>query len=70
MQAQIELRFKERKLLDHEVDTTSIDSMFEIYSGLGGLGSESMLNEIENDFKLVEEIIGELDYEHMAMLSS
>ena len=42
MQAQIEQRFKERKLLDHEVDTTSIDAMFEIYNTVGGLGQEAM----------------------------
>ena len=46
MQAQIEQRFKERKLLEHEVDTTSIDSLFEIYSNLGGLGEKAMQEEI------------------------
>ena len=68
MQKQIELRYKERQLLDHEVDTSSIDEMFQIYEALGGLGKESMQNEIINDFHLLEEIVGELDYENMEML--
>ena len=70
MQAQIEQRFKERQLLEHEVDNTSIEQMFEIYNGLGGLGQDAMKSEIINDFQLLEEIIGELDYENMEMLKS
>jgi hypothetical protein len=50
MQAQIEKRFQERKILNHEVDTTSIDSLFDIYNELGGLGEKSMQKEIEADF--------------------
>ena len=50
MQAQIEQRFKERQLLEHEVDNTSIEQMFEIYNGLGGLGQDAMKSEIINDF--------------------
>jgi hypothetical protein len=64
------LRFKERKLLDHEVDTTSIDQMFEIYRGLGGLGEASMQTEIINDLKELEEIVGPLSYDNMEMLKS
>ena len=70
MQAQIEKRFEERRLLDHEVDTTSIDQMFQIYNGLGGLGPDAMKTEIINDFHYLEEIIGELDYESMEMLKN
>jgi len=46
MQIEIEKRFQERKLREHEVDTTSIDSMFEIYKSLGGLGEEALKTEI------------------------
>ena len=42
MQAELEQRFKERELQLHEVDTTSIDQMFDIYSNLGGLGQYAM----------------------------
>ena len=42
MQAELEQRFKERELQLHEVDTTSIDQMFDIYSNLGGLGPDAM----------------------------
>ena len=68
MQEQIEQRFMERKLLDHEVDTTSIDQLFEIYNGLGGLGADSMQTEIINDFHQLEEIVGPLNYDHMEMV--
>ena len=44
--------------------------MFEIYNELGGLGKDSMKTEIINDFHMIEEIVGELDYEHMEMLRS
>ena len=70
MQAQIELRFEERRLLDHEVDTTSIEQMFKIYHGLGGLGAESMLVEIIDDLAELEEIVGPLSYDNMEMLKS
>jgi hypothetical protein len=46
MQMELEQRFKERKILDHEVDTTNIDDMFAIYSNLGGLGQDSMQREL------------------------
>ena len=68
MQAQIEQRFKERKLLDHEVDTTSIESMFEIYNTVGGLGEVAMQGEIMNDFEQLEEIVGDLDYDAMVLI--
>lgn len=68
MQAQIEQRFNERKLLDHEVDTTSIEAMFEIYNTVGGLGQQSMQDEIMNDFAMLEEILGDMDYDTMVML--
>ena len=42
--------------------------MFQIYEALGGLGKESMQNEIINDYHLLEEIVGELDYENMEMV--
>ena len=38
MQVQIEKRFQERQIMSHEVDTTNIDSLFEIYNDLGGVG--------------------------------
>lgn len=44
--------------------------MFEIYNSMGGLGEESMKDEIINDLIQLEEIIGDLDYEHMEMLKS
>jgi hypothetical protein len=52
------------------VDTTSIDSLFEIYSNLGGLGEQAMQKEIEQDFADLEEIIGTLNYEEMAVLKT
>ena len=64
------MRFKERKLLAHEVDTSSMEQMFEIYTNLGGLGQDSMQRELEYDFAQLQEIIGELDYEEMAVLKS
>ena len=44
--------------------------MFEIYSELGGLGQDSMQLELQKDFADLEEIIGELNYEEMAVLKS
>jgi len=44
--------------------------MFEIYSQLGGLGQDSMQLELQKDFAELEEIIGELNYEEMAVLKS
>lgn len=41
MKEELQQRFHERELLEHEVDTTSIDGMFEIYNQLGGLGADS-----------------------------
>ena len=70
MQAQIEQRFQERKLLDHEVDTTSIESMFEIYNTVGGLGAASMQGEILNDFDMLEEIVGDLSYDSLGMIQT
>ena len=70
MQAELEQRFKERELQLHEVDTTSIDQMFDIYSNLGGLGPDAMQQELINDFSQLEEIIGELNYEEMAVLKA
>ena len=63
-------RFHERELLEHEVDTTSIDGLFEIYNQLGGIGADSQQKELENDFAMLEEIIGELDAEEMSVLKS
>lgn len=68
MKRELELRFKEREILSHEVDTTSIDEMFAIYSELGGLSQEKMQKELQNDFAQLEAIIGELNYEEMAVL--
>ena len=42
MQQELEMRFKERRISANEVDTTDIDSLFEIYSNLGGLGADAM----------------------------
>ena len=44
--------------------------MFDIYSQLGGLGQDSMQLELQKDFADLEEIIGELNYEEMAVLKS
>lgn len=63
MKDELMQRFHERELLEDEVDTTSIDDMFDIYSELGGLGEDSQQQELEDDFKALEEIVGELDYE-------
>ena len=41
MKKELMHRFHERQLLEHEVDTTSIDGMFDIYNQLGGIGAES-----------------------------
>ena len=41
MKDELMQRFHERELLDDEVDTTSIDGMFEIYNQLGGIGADS-----------------------------
>jgi hypothetical protein len=68
MQKELMQRFKERELLDHEVDTTSMDEMFNIYNDLGGLGQDSMQRELEEDFAQLEEILGELNYEEMSVL--
>jgi hypothetical protein len=46
MKEELMKRFEERQLLDHEVDTTSIDGMFDIYSSLGGLGADSQQKEL------------------------
>ena len=68
MKDELMQRFHERELLEDEVDTTSIDDMFDIYSELGGLGEDSQQQELEDDFKALEEIVGELDYEQMSIL--
>ena len=70
MKEELMKRFEERQLLDHEVDTTSIDGMFDIYSSLGGLGADSQQKELQKDFEMLEEIIGELNYEEMSVLKA
>lgn len=68
MKKELMQRFHERELLDHEVDTTSIDGMFEIYNQLGGLGADSQQKELEADLAALEEIIGELNRDEMSIL--
>ena len=68
MKKELMQRFHERQLLEHEVDTTSIDGMFDIYNQLGGIGADSQQKELEEDFAALEEIIGELNYDEMAVL--
>ena len=70
MKDELMKRFEERQLLDHEVDTTSIENMFEIYNQLGGLGADAQQKELEKDFEMLEEIIGELNYEEMSVLKA
>ena len=68
MKEELMQRFHERELLDHEVDTTSIDGMFEIYNQLGGLGADSQQKELEADLAALEEIIGDLNRDEMSIL--
>jgi hypothetical protein len=67
MQAQIEKRFRERKWLEHEVDTTNIDSLFEVHEELIGT---DMLEDIQADIAELEDIMGDLDYTSMARLQT